>query len=601
MSNDPWVLSVVQGAGIPLIGLPEQDRIPFPYRLTPVEAEAMDGELLKMEKKGIIEEAAFEEGQVISNIFLRAKSSGGYRVILDLTEFNKAVQYEHFKMTSLQTAVDMLRQDCWMGSVDLKDAYYSVPIAVEFRKFLRFMWKGRLLQFVGMPNGLSSAPRLFTKLLTPVFAGLREQGHECFPYIDDSFVVADSSEECLETLTALCEGLDSLGFVVHLEKSVLAPTTKLTFLGFELNSEEMTVGLTLDKKEKFQRAAKEVLDKKACRIREIAGLVGLMVAYSPAVMYAGAHIKPLEIDKNEALAKSRGDFDGWMEISNLAESDIEWWLGHLHNKERVRVDSPSFEVFTDASQLGWGAHRGETTAGGRWTEEETQDHINVLELKAILFGLKSLCHETGAHLRVMTDNTTAMAYVRHMGGVKSKRCNEVAREIWDWCERNEVWVTIAHVPGVDNTLADFKSRHFVDNTEWELNPKIFKRVCKLFGNPEVDLFASRLNKKVERFVSWAPDPESWKVDAFTFRWTGYLFYLFPPFSLVGRVLQKLRADETRAIVVAPWWPGQAWFGLLLKMSKRRICIRRKKNNLLNRGAPTNRDALQDCALVVCRF
>ena len=91
---------------------------------------------------------------------------------------------------------DMMKKDCWMASVDLKDAYYSVPVAQEERKFLRFLCKGQMFQFVALPNGLASAPRIFTKILTPVYVKLRESGHECFPYIDDSFVVADTVEKC---------------------------------------------------------------------------------------------------------------------------------------------------------------------------------------------------------------------------------------------------------------------------------------------------------------------------------------------------------------------------------------------------------------------
>ena len=282
-----WVLTVFQGAQIPFLQVPVQDRVPFPYRLGVEERGFMDREIVRMLAKGIVEESAWEEGQFVSNVFLRPKASGEFRVILDLTQLNYWIEYEPFKMTSLQTATEMLRPGCWMGSVDLKDAYYSVPLAQEFNKFLKFMCGGKLYQFLGMPNGLSSAPRLFTKVLTPVFASLRELGHECFPYIDDSFVVADTQEDCQESLIQLAHTLDQLGFVVHDTKSQLLPTTKLVFLGFELDSLEMTVGLTLEKREKFARAASEVLGKVKMIIRELAGLVGLMVAYSPAVQYGG--------------------------------------------------------------------------------------------------------------------------------------------------------------------------------------------------------------------------------------------------------------------------------------------------------------------------
>lgn len=137
------------------------------------------------------------------------------RIILDLTKLNDEIDKIHFKMTSLQTAIDMLRLNCFMGSVDLKDAYYSVKVQDKDQKLLKFLWRDSLFQFVGMPNGLTSAPRTFTKLLTPVFAHLREMGHECFGYIDDSFVLAQEREAVRHSCQQLASMLDNFVFVIH--------------------------------------------------------------------------------------------------------------------------------------------------------------------------------------------------------------------------------------------------------------------------------------------------------------------------------------------------------------------------------------------------
>ena len=67
-----------------------------------------------------------------------------------------------------------------MASVDLKDTYYSIPIAEDDRTLLVFLWKGKYYQFTCLPNGLSSAPRTFTKILKPVYARLRSIGR---PYM----------------------------------------------------------------------------------------------------------------------------------------------------------------------------------------------------------------------------------------------------------------------------------------------------------------------------------------------------------------------------------------------------------------------------------
>ena len=244
ISGDPWLLNSVQGVRIPFEEEPIQIKEPRPYKLSLEESEFVSCELPRLMDKKVIEKAEPTQGQVLSGIFLRPKKDGGYRLILDLTWLNEHLKYEHFKMHSLQTARDLMRPDCWLGSVDLKDAYYSVPVWEDHRKYLRFRWGQELYQFRVLPNGLACAPRFFTKILNPPFAKLREKGVESFPYIDDSFVVADSKEKCRQDLRDLKEMLTSLGFVIHPKKSVLEPTKRLIFLGFELDSVEFKIFLT---------------------------------------------------------------------------------------------------------------------------------------------------------------------------------------------------------------------------------------------------------------------------------------------------------------------------------------------------------------------
>jgi hypothetical protein len=138
-------------------------------------------------------------------------------------------------------------------------------------------------------------------------------------------------------------------------------------------------------------------------------------------------------------------------------------------------------------------------------------------------------------------------------------CNSLARLIWLWAQDRNIWLSTAHIPGIANTEADQASRVFNDAIEWSINDDIFEAVCGLFGQPEVVLFASRLNKKVSRFYSWLPDPESVGVDAFTSSWHGELGYAFPPFALIGAVLQKIAQDRAEVILVVPYWPTKSWF------------------------------------------
>ena len=91
-------------------------------------------------------------------------------------------------MDTLQSTLKLVTPDCYMATVDLKDAYYSVPVAQEHCKYLRFIWRSKLYQYTCFPNGISSATRLFTKLMEPCYAHLRCQGHIVSGYIDDTYL-----------------------------------------------------------------------------------------------------------------------------------------------------------------------------------------------------------------------------------------------------------------------------------------------------------------------------------------------------------------------------------------------------------------------------
>lgn len=92
-----------------------------------------------------------------------------------------------------------MRPNCFIASVDLKDAYYCVPIAPSHQKYLKFEWDRRLYQFPCFPNGLAFCPRKFTKLMKLVYAILRQLVHVNSLYIDDSYLQGGDHHECLAT------------------------------------------------------------------------------------------------------------------------------------------------------------------------------------------------------------------------------------------------------------------------------------------------------------------------------------------------------------------------------------------------------------------
>ena len=565
LTSDNEILETVTGQHIEFNETPVQINPPFQPCWREKEACIIDTEISDPLSKGVITESVHERDEFISTIFLRPKKDGTHRMILNLKSLNQYVTYHHFKMDTIHTAVEMMTPGCYMCSVDLKSAYYSVAIAPSDQKYLKFSWRGKLYQFTCFPNGLAFCPRKFTKLLKPVYSTLRNLGHLSVAYIDDSYLQADTYELCVHNVIDTLSLFHQLGFVIHPDKSVLIPTQRLTFLGFVLDSQSMTVTLTGEQAVKVKEACQRLLQEKAITIREVAKVLGLLTSSLPGVLYGPLHYRSLEMDKTQALKSNQGNFDSIMALSGEAVADLHWWINSVEETSKpVKQRETQITMTTDASKKGWGCSVEGTSTGGSWTHHEAQYHINYLETKAVFLALQAFSHEvSGKCVSVLVDNTTAVSCINQMGTCHSKEINSLVRQIWEWCISHSIWITVSHIPGKENTIADRESRKQRRETEWALDTEIFDNMLAGFSvKPDIDLFASRINYKCKQYVSYQPDPGAYAVDAFHLPWKDFCFYAFPPFCIIQKVLRKVTVDQATGILVVPHWPTQPWWPLL---------------------------------------
>ena len=108
--------------------------------------------------------------------------------------------------------------------------------------------------------------------------------------------------------------MDDLGLTVHPEKSVIIPTQCIEFVGFIINSVDRTVRLSPHKAVEIKNLCFSLLKQQTVIIRDFAKLTGKLVAADPGVLYAGAHYKSMEVEKDFALKWSKWDFDAHMKI-----------------------------------------------------------------------------------------------------------------------------------------------------------------------------------------------------------------------------------------------------------------------------------------------
>ena len=232
LTKETWIHNTIQGFHIPLDSPPKQTSS-WEWTLLKDNKEALNQELHKLLERDIITPVTVNNLSVfISPIFMIPKKSGEQRLIINLKKLNKFVKKQRFKMERAHLLRDLLIKDDWMVKIDLKEAYYAVPIHQDSQSLLSFLWDDKPFKFTCLPFGLSCAPRVFTKVLKPVVAYLREKGIRLIIYINNILIMARSKQIALDYLYLTLNILEILGFLVNYPKCILRPTQIIDFLGF---------------------------------------------------------------------------------------------------------------------------------------------------------------------------------------------------------------------------------------------------------------------------------------------------------------------------------------------------------------------------------
>ena len=175
--------------------------------------------------------------------------------------------------------------------------------------------------------------------------------------------------------------------------------------------------------------------------------------------------------------------------------------------------------WSDASDVGWGAHLGDRVVSGLWDQSEALLPVNARELLAVcrgLFHFQSFL--SGTTVTVFCDNVTAVAYLRKEGGTRSPALNTIAQEILRWAEPLQIRLAPQFIPGIRNVLVDSLSRpHQLPSSEWSLNMDVFRSLTRQWP-VMIDLFATSDNHRCSTYFSPYQDPLLAGTDALLQSW-----------------------------------------------------------------------------------
>ncbi len=504
-----------------------------------------------------------------SPYFIVPKKGGGLRPILDLRVLNRALHKLPFRMLTQRRIFQCIRPFDWFAAIDLKDAYFHVSILPRHRPFLRFAFEGRAYQYKVLPFGLSLSPRVFTKVVEAALVPLREAGIRVLNYLDDWLILAQSRALLCEHRDTVLSHLSRLGLRVNWEKSKLSPVQRISFLGMELDSVNLTARLSVERAQSMLNCLESFQCKRAVPLKHFQRLLGHMASAAAVTPLGLLHMRPLQHwlhDRVPRWAWRRGTYR--VSVTPSCRQTFGPWsdLAFLRAGVPLGQASRHVVVSTDASAMGWGAMCNGHAAAGLWTGSRLQWHINCLELLAVRLALrrfKGLLHDK--HVLVRTDNTATVAYINHQGGLRSRRLSQLARHLLLWSQKHLRSLRAVHIPGELNRAADELSRQPALPGEWRLHPEVVQLIWRRFGDAQVDLFASPDTFHCQLFYSLSEGTLG--TDALAHSWPrGLRKYAFPPVSLLAQILCKVREDEEQVLLVAPYWPNRTWFPELMLLA-----------------------------------
>lgn len=260
LTNDRYILDIVtSGYKIEFCTEPFQTH----PRITPVPKILEKREIIQKEVNSLLENGAIRpvqeiQGEFISTIFLISKMRHEAN---NQFKTSKSVYTKiHFKMETLQTALASIQKDDFLTSLELKDAYFRIPVALDHKKYLRFLREKQCYEFQCLPFGLKSSPQVFMKCTQPLIAHIRSKGHKGLIYLDNSLWMTQSFHQSQLQIQEVMSIFQKAGFTTNMEKLSLIPMQEVTFIGYLINTSKMMVYLPQEKIILLRKEIQSLLD-----------------------------------------------------------------------------------------------------------------------------------------------------------------------------------------------------------------------------------------------------------------------------------------------------------------------------------------------------
>ncbi|KAK7907526.1 hypothetical protein WMY93_016138 [Mugilogobius chulae] len=248
----------------------------------------------------------------------------------------------------------------WFTSIDLRDAYFHVPIAPSHQRFLRFAFQGKHFQFRVLPFGLSLSPRVFTRVVAAALSPLQAQGVKILRYLDDWLICSPSYEQAVRDTETVLAHVHRLGLTVNEDKSNLVPAQATVFLGVALDTVAMMARPSPRRVDDIMATVAAFQDGAVLPFLQYLKLLGKLVAASSTVPLGLLSLRPmqmwlngLQLDSTRIVHRQKR-----LRVSSQCLLSLSQWRDHRWVTQGVplgQLPARREVISTDASATGWGA------------------------------------------------------------------------------------------------------------------------------------------------------------------------------------------------------------------------------------------------------
>ena len=400
------------------------------------------------------------------------KDDGTCRLIMDLSQplgqsINENIPKEPFsvKYSRFDDAVSMVLKKgrgCFMSKLDIKHAFRIIPVHPSQWHLLCYYFEGHWYVDLVLPFGLRSSPAIFCQ-----FADLvRWVLDKCYGipmvvnYSDDFFQVSGQIFTIAKhELNTICQAFEDMGIPLAPDK-IFGPCHRLPYLGIIIDSLSMSMEVTEERYQECMSTLPKWLQRSKCTKTELKSLIGKL-AFVAKVVRPGRLFLRRMIDLSKSVRKGHHHIS----LNAEAKADIAWWFDFLPTWSRCtlipdtkEIYASDIKLFSDASDVGFGAIYGKEWIQGSWSKWEVKPSIDYRELFAIVASAHTWGHEWVGKRIVFVNDNLPITQIWDKGSTPSPDIMGLIRNLFLIAAKTGFSVSLKHIAGVSNPIADALSR-----------------------------------------------------------------------------------------------------------------------------------------------